>query len=672
MSNCIRQVIVGALALLWGVSLSAAEWKDPVSGNWTDSANWVDGTLPSSSSCAYITNKTGTASYTVTLDSANAQQTSGLNLQGKATTADNSAQLTYRAEFEVKSALAVSGDTSVTYGGRVTIPEGGSMNLSSGKATLGALGQLLVTGGSLTTENSFTGLSLGAGAYASGVVPKLSVSSGLVSLKSTASSGFSQLMNITGYGQLVMTGGQMTLSAPDVNKYAVWTQGNANNVQLSLSGDAELDVTKGMAWFGQGDVEVSGNAKLIGTGAEKSHFSFIPYYSDSNKKINVRLSGNSQVRATGYQYCQVGKNDLRTKGTTVNFEVSGGKHVFGYRSVFGAGSGTYTAKLTGGSVTYDGYGLWLGAVPLNPDQSGTFDNTTVMSVTNNGVLCVTANQCQNTSAKKDLWGFVIGHGICGTHSDYMFRGCLEICDGGIVTNGVVGAKVPIFVGAGYATGVVHQTGGTFYSAGDGVTTWNWDTGSLVLGLCGGYGAYEISGGTAVIDTPAWIGGCDLTSTLALGRTMENVTFPPDCAGKSVGVLKVSGGEMSISRHVYVGYDGKGVIDMSGDGKLTIGRNLVLSNSVSQAATLRFTLTDAAKPFLDCGGSMILSDGARLVVDASGCHEAGVKHQIFRSKNNTEAFAASQVELIDDGGGKLRFDKKGIWYCRPKGLLLIFR
>ena len=652
-------------------SIHAAEWTSATDGDWTTAANWTDGVVPSSTEWAYITNNTGSAAYKVTLESDTDQAASGLTLRGKTTSLDKNGSLTYWTDLDVKSALSLTGSFAVNYGGRMNLPSGGSLAFS-GSSSIGNIGQVFVTGGSLT-GSAVTGFAVSGDAWGGGSAgnpPKLSIASGSVDLTFSGSGA----MSLQNYAQLLMTGGKMTLAASGATTDALWTQCYNNRVQCDLSNDAELSVSKGAMSFGAGIVNVSDSAKLTCAG----RLSFLPYYSDNSKRIDVDISGSAKVSS---DTLEVGKPDARTTGTAINVNVSGGEMTTSYRGYVGTGTGTYTINLTGGTMTFAGCGLRLGSMPLVASNTSTdrhFQNTTVMSVKDGAALLVSSEKNQYTSELAELWGFVIGYGLCGTRDDYMFRGRLEIGENGCVTNGVASApatRCPIFIGAGYATGVVYQTSGEFRSLGSDTPQSTLNNGSLVLGVYGGYGAYEMTGGKASIDTPVWIGG----TTSAMGRSLSSSVLPTDYAGKSVGELKLSGGAMTLSRNVYVGTDGQGAIELSGDAALTIGGDLVLSNSVGSAsATLEFALTDAKVPLLTCAGSLTISDGARLVVDATNLKHRG-RYRIFSSATSLPDFAASQIELKDAADGKLSTlsfkdttEVHEIWYVRRGGFIIIAR
>ena len=297
------------------------------------------------------------------------------------------------------------------------------------------------------------------------------------------------------------------------------------------------------------------------------------------------------------------------------------------------------------------------------------------------MLSCSAAESHYNTARQQMWGFIVGAGLVGRGSNAhltngWFDARVNLQSGGTITNGCC-LKM---LGVGRGIGTMTQTGGTYI--GDSTDNSYYDNGhgagyhrypdTFVIGAFGGEGIYDMQGGTATLRCPMFIGG---TTLQMIYRTDDNNMLPADTAGKAVGTLKVSGGTMTVLYASYVGYDGRGTIDVSGDGSLTFQDDLLLTNNVANAATIKVTLADGALPTFRIGGRLTVRGDARLVVDATG-FRSGVRWTkiVDVGGGRTGSFDPANISLLGDG--EIVQNRSGdatgsIWLRKAKGFCVSF-
>ena len=667
-------VVVGSAVL---EARADAAWSAAASGDWRTAANWVDSVEPSSAGRTYITN--ASAAYTVTLGSGADVTTMGLTVSGKTSSS-------YQTKLNISGTKLISDGAkpSITYGA-VTVGSGAELEFkNSAGAAIGAAGKIEIDGGAFVMTNGITApLAVGSSTWVSGGYPAFSVKSGNAYFKRSDT-----LMSFLNYSLFQMTGGKVEMIDTSANHNATLFVVNGNSAAatfFSMSGDSELLFSQGGNFYlGWGTHEFKGNAKLtFRGGSARNLFYMSPYYSDNSKKVTVNISDNVKIAATSLASFEFGKADLRTGGTTGEFNISGGDIKLGYSAALGAGIGKYNVNMTGGRIDFPQYGVRIGSVPYNlthPTDSNSKDlaNTTTVTVAG-GTFACTAADSHNNTPKKDMWGFIVGAGLVGRTYAHMMNGWVDgrinLQPGGTITNG---CALKMF-GVGRGIGTMTQTGGTYvddsaarqwYDNGHGAG-YHRETDSFVLGAFGGEGIYDMQGGTATIGSPLFVGGITLKM---ISRTDDDNKLPADTAGQAVGTLKVSGGTMTVQYQSYVGYDGKGTIDVSGNGSLTFHSNLILTNNAVNASTLKVTLADGAVPTFKVDGKLTVCDGAKLVVDAEG-FTGGEKWTkiIDVGGGRTGSFDPANIEF--SGKGRIVQSRAGdasgsIWLNHPDGCCLI--
>jgi len=671
-----------AMAALCGVAFGAqaadATWKAAVDGNWSEPTNWVNDTPPTSADNAVFGVKE--AAYAVTLNAVGATTVKGLIIDGKETGG-------CPTKLSVTSPLVIDGSPALIGYGSVDIGSGGSVELKNVIDTsyIRRGGQLVVDGGDFIATNACTASILSIGNskdWLSNGAPRFSIKSGNVYL---AGSKVLLYSSSSYYGDMEMTGGKLTLIDTSLGHNAMlcYLESNSNNGNIfKMTGDAEIELPNGGSFtLGRGVSTIEGNAKIaITSSSDNNSMTFGPYSSDSGCASTINLGGNSQVVATGLRSFNFGRNSFRVQKTTGAFNISGGEHQFGIHSDLGTGIGTYQTTITGGEIEFTGYGLRIGGTPYvagDLSHSGAVCLSCTSTVTvAGGTLNCSASKNHYSTPSQNMLGFVVGAGLTGYMTKkytILENGWTEATlniTGGAVTNGLC----PKLIGVGNALGKVVQTGGTFSS--DGIAGGNQDRDALVIGAFSGEGIYTMSGGTANFNCPLYVGGI---STKLLQRSNESNELPTNGSGELItgqtkGTLSISGGTMSVLRDSVVGYDGEGKIEMSGNGSLTFGGNLLLTNTVG-SAKLSLALGSTTAPTFKVNGKLVIGSGSVLEVDASQLSSSVDRIKLIDCATRSGEFTESNCIVTGDTSLKVRHglgsDAASIYLVRRRGMAIIF-
>jgi len=664
-----KSMIAIAIGGMLAVNVIAdATWKAALDGAWETPGNWSSGGLPLATERALITPSDN--AYTVTVSTA--QTVQGLTLSGQS---DRS----YGTRLEIDAPLTIDGAELTARYCDIVVGESGTLeikNLSSRNSILGTGSRLTVDGGTFAMTNGVTKpmTICGESKPMLGEAPSFVVNAGRAVLR-----GPSVMFYGSDYSRTELNGGTLEFVDSSANCNAVMCYFHLNSdtgEAFKIDGDAELLFSYGgSATFGRGVHTFSGNAKMRMVSVRDSNIlAFGPYYSENNRTSTVNISGDASIEAGALREFIFGKSDLRTTGTKGFLNLSGGFVELGYRVQLGGGSGVYEMNQTGGRFVARRYGVRIGGVPNSVANTTHIDAkdlccTSTVTVAG-GIFECRAELSHGISPSKAMWGLVVGAGLVGTTTPRLMNGWtdgrLVIADGGTVSNGAC-AKI---VGVGKAIGTVLQTGGRF--TGDCATErFNEARDALVLGAFGGTGIYDMQGGTAELDCPLYVGG---TTLVLLQRTDGNGELPSDTDGKAVGALRISGGTMSVTRDAVVGLDGTGTIELAGDGTLTIGRNLTLTNAVEGCApTLKFTLSGETVPTLKVGGSLNVDEGAKLVVDAGDFAGPYGKFLLVDCSSADWNFAEADVTFVGSPDLSIRRRADGnLYLVRRRGSRIIVR
>ena len=650
-------------------AIADATWKAALDGAWETPGNWSSDALPLATERALITPSDN--AYTVTVSTA--QTVQGLTLSGQS---DRS----YRTRLEIDGPLTIDGAELTARYCDIVVGESGSLeirNSLSQNSLLGTGSRLMVDGGTFAMTNAVAKpLDIGEKAWLSGGSPSFVVNAGRAVFRGPS---LMLVASASGYSRTELNGGTLEFvdSSASANAMMCYLDLNSDTGEaFKIDGNAELLFSHGGSMtFGRGVHTFSGNAKMrMVSVSDNNILVFGPYSSDNNRTSTVNISGDASIEAGELREFLFGKSDLRTTGTKGFLNLSGGLVELGYRVQLGGGIGEYEMNQTGGRFVARQYGVRIGGVPYtlyNTSQSNAKDLCCTSTVkVAGGIFECRAEQSHNNTPNKSMWGLVVGAGLVGTTTPHLMNGWtdgrLVIADGGTVSNGAC-AKI---VGVGKAIGTILQTGGRF--TGDGATEWfNEARDALVIGAFGGTGIYDMQGGTAELDCPLYVGG---TTLALLQRTDGNGELPSDIDGKAVGTLRISGGTMSVTRDAVVGLDGMGTIELAGNGMLTIGRDLTLTNVVEGCApTLKFTLSGETVPTLKVGGSLNVDEGAKLVVDAGDFAGPHGKFLLVDCASADWKFAEADVTFVGSPDLSIRRRADGnLYLVRRRGSRIIVR
>jgi len=256
-----------------------------------------------------------------------------------------------------------------------------------------------------------------------------------------------------------------------------------------------------------------------------------------------------------------------------------------------------------------------------------------------------------------LVGLVVGDGsqfvgmLTDPFESRLYRGSFFM-SGGSVTN--EGYHV---VGAGRATGLMVQTGGTVYDQCS-------DNTSMVVGCAGGYGAYVLSNGTVTVKKRLFIGGATTNDLLRSGWTdpthKHQGGYPtsgnyPYYRHDAKGVLTIAPHDKSqttmlaVTETITLSSDGAGTLELIGSGATVTAKNMVLSNNVAAVeggeSKVRFVADATGISPITISQNLRIEDGVKLEVDLSAY--AGSRPKTFKildCKTRTGSFAPENVTL----------------------------
>ena len=179
----------------------------------------------------------------------------------------------------------------------------------------------------------------------------------------------------------------------------------------------------------------------------------------------------------------------------------------------------------------------------------------------------------------------------------------------------------------------------------------------------------------------YVGGAERADLKHNPTPSEN--YFPDGNG-CTGVLDVSNGTFVTTKDLYVGAKGTGTLVLRPTGTIQAA-NVVLSNGV--ASVLRPVVEGTATGLLKATGDLVITDGARIEVDATGMSaNAPLYTRLATAANVVGEFAAGQVSFTyDESNAAMRTmfasaeivyerdGEKGLWLkTTPRGTMVIFR
>ncbi len=399
------------------------------------------------------------------------------------------------------------------------------------------------------------------------------------------------------------------------------TLGRGGRIVVTAGG--ELTLAELPSWQGGGAIEVAGTLKTMKT----------PYNSPYIKSVDVRLSGNGKwLQCEDYEWPNL-SIDSRA-GETNLFEITDN----GYFDIGAAltppslpnnlylnrsnPDGVMGMRLAGNGIAKLGrsFDVAVGngscafvemsddSYLLNRYYSATFgkggddpENPAVgeLHMTGGCFDHYVANNETNNYNGLTFGYSLLGSGVCSIGRLYL--------EDGVVTNRGNGM---VYLGLGAARGEIHQTGGRFIDVA--VASRHYEQvvdeceRPIVIGMCGGEGLWDMSGGYAECSRYVFVGGC---TPEYMGK--NPLRFP--AAAPARGVLRIRGGEFKVAEDVVVSYAGEGQVEMGEGGELK-AKNLELCDS--SGTTLRFCPAGTTSGRVTLSGALKVGEHAKVEVDAS--------------------------------------------------------
>ncbi|MGI6495603.1 MAG: hypothetical protein ACOX5G_05865 [Kiritimatiellia bacterium] len=670
-------------------------WTSATSGFWDDPSAWTGG-VPSGNGSATITQ--AGADYTVAV-------TSDVGTVGSLLVGGGPSSTT---------TLAVAAPLGVTTG-RLNVAQGGVLAVQDG-------GVLTRTGPSDSAEGSLVVAGGGTFRVEDGG------QAALTNLAGETANRHVYIGKNNQSGHLVMTGGKMKISSPARNNGDTLLfigddySGTADNrPSLQMSGDAHLDVALvGADWYNyaiklgkRSLVTMTDNALLDLHNCISAH----TIWAGSDGTNSIHLSGHAAFYATnsgarisfGYPASAM----WQPNHSFADISLADHAAMTLQSTTFTAGrNGAATLAITDNATlaVVNGYCAFLhagaglgGRCEINISGDGLLDiGTSARFGTAGEASLVGPISCEiNQSggvihARPDKTGPTVNGirmGDTATWTDKVDTNAYGLVrynlSGGVISNAavfVLGWKAPL-------TNELVQTGGTFLSLN---TIDDNPAHPVFIGLNGGHGDYRLLGGVSDIQDDLFIGGISLQQELfsrgflAGGNETSDgyktlVFQPPASAPETFGRLYIDGGSMTVTNHyqkwnrcpgwsppvvpgkVWVGLNGRGVIDMGEKGSLKC-RELILTNATSSAVSFTFGETGVAP--ITVNEKLTIAEGAKLAVDVRGYKGGTLAWHVLSSPLCEGAFSPSNISVL--GNAAVLQDTDGVWVTINRGTLMFVR
>ncbi len=655
-----------AFGLLTNVqSQTISAWTNAVNGNWSDAGAWSAAGVPNAN-MAHLTNYL--ASYAVTYDSVNPAfkdlriENTGSQITDLLISAplvsNGGAALRFRRGSRVTvnpggvwTFDGATNNVTVDWEGMFSILDGGEFNIAGGTVAFTNLPNAAGFGNKLVVGHQSAGtMNVTNGTFAYYETFPRAVTNNARSLRVGWGNNGDGTLNIGAGGRVLLGKGDAWDRLMDVgygNGAGTGTRGS-----VVVSGGL-LQFTNCLAWAqlaigangGYGSLVVTNNGVVI-----------LPSSSSIGARLSIGIAGFGRglVRLDGGSI-KVGDGfTAGYKGTwgwaTGIVDVVSGTLDAGSGIVVGAGETTSLGGEVWGEVNISGgrvvEGYWGVFVGRSKSGGRAFARMTIT----NGLLDVTSSALPAATGGAADAGAYSGLAIgANTLNDALAsataRGDLIVSGSGIITNAGV-----FVVGVNGATGTVTQTGGKIVHAPTGdagqqarkMTIIGYGFGTGALG--GGSGAYELSGGSYLTPSRAYIGGMptDVQSYSRSGGT---------------GLLKVTGGSFTVTNNTLtVGGNGTGAVTIGSNG-VCFAKDIVLTNNTQ--STLRFELGAAGSGILKASGNLAIAPGAKLEVDAKAYQGSAVWVKLADCATRTTSFAPSNITVTGNGVVKQNIDED-IW------------
>ena len=683
----------GTLTVTRGDDGSTAIWKSPLSGSWSDVANWFCGAAPSADLPVRVQNDGVGFTVRVSEDAAVATNLTAYAISMFEDPDETTFDVTALWPFE-RAWISLGAGTKVEVGDGGHFRYDGGETAAAGDAiaddriVLKDGAQLTVkNGGTFTVTNAHGRVTVGS----AGSAGTLKVEEGGLF---DFSPGEKDVVIDVEEGGLVDVAGTMRLHRRNENAANLLRMAGG---EMRFSGDAFLDlhsdsedIKGGVLLFGTGKTTFSDSAHLRFTGSLNYTAYMVVGPTANGETAEVVFDGSSGI-SNSVQNLYIGSRSTALDGSATLTMKKGS--YWGYSTssmrmanhvVVGNLKGKGTFNVAGATILPGFSGI----------RAGYIDSATVARDTegeinlSDGALMTVYGQASYSRGAASSSDKPLKY-LYGTTAGYWLRAPSGVTGRPVVgrinitgdTTTVDAFFGHVIVGAGAAEGTILMDGKEFtivkdntYSAKNnngGVEFTEYATNSVMaIGMLTGKGAFIQTAGSVLSNLRTYIGGCE-TNQYFDGGT---ITTDPCRIGQRTaeGLLCISNGTFAATKEVYVGTDGAGTIQVGPTGTFT-AKTLVLSNQTS--SVLKFVF--GADGF--SGGvtatNLVIASGAKLEVDARGYTGTKARFKLLTAASVTGAFADQDITITTDSAfreARLEWKNGSLVFVKPRGTIMILR
>ena len=672
---------------------SLADWKRPVTGAWSDGANWVGGTAPSAVLPAQVLNDGEDFTVRVAADAAVATNLTAFASAAFGDPSETAFDVTALWPFE-RAWISFGAGTKVEvgngghfrYDGGATAADGDAV--TDDRIVLKDGAQLTVkNGGTFTVTNAHGRVTVGS----AGSAGTLKVEEGGLF---DFSPGEKDVVIDVEEGGLVDVAGTMRLHRRNENAANLLRMAGG---EMRFSGDAFLDlhsdsedIKGGVLLFGTGKTTFSDSAHLRFTGSLNYTAYMVVGPTANGETAEVVFDGSSGI-SNSVQNLYIGSRSTALDGSATLTMKKGS--YWGYSTssmrmanhvVVGNLKGKGTFNVAGATILPGFSGIRAGYI-----DSATVARDTVGEINlSDGALMTVYGQAgygrgaagTASTPLKYLYGTTVGYwlrapsGVTGRPA----VGRINITGDTTTVDAIQGH---VIVGAGAADGTILMDGKEFIivtnntlsakNSNGGVEFTEYATNSVMaIGMLTGKGAFIQTAGRVLSNLRTYIGGCE-TNQYFDGGT---ITTDANRIGQRTaeGLLCISNGTFAATKEVYVGTDGAGTIQVGPTGTFT-AKTLVLSNQTS--SVMRFVFDENGFSGGVTVTNLVIASGAKLEVDARGYTGTKARFKLLTAASVTGAFADQDITVTTDSAFReahLEWKDGSLMFVKPRGAILILR
>ena len=679
---------------------SFADWKRPVTGAWSDGANWVGGTAPSAVLPAQVLNDGEDFTVRVSADAAVATNLTAFAISAFGDPGETTFDVTalwpfYRAWISLGAGTKVEvgngghfrydgGETAAAGDAiaddRIVLKDGAQLTVKSGGtfSVTNARGRVTVGGGSANSTGTLKVEAGGLFDFYPGVKDVVVdvEKGGLVDVAGTMRL---HRRNDNGANLLRMAGGEMRFSG---------------DAFLQLHGDPTnvMGVTGGYLQFGTGKATFSDSAHLQFTGGLNYNAHMVVAPTANGETAEVVFDGSSGI-SNSVQNLYIGNNGNDAIDGSATMTMKKGSYWrYGSAStrmanqVFvGYRKGKGVLNVAGATIQPGFSGIRSGHIDVARTDRSTEGEINL----SDGALMVVYGQAGYSRSAagsagtplKQLFGTTVGYwlrapsGVTGRPA----VGRINITGDTTTVDAIQGH---VIVGAGAAEGTILMDGKeftvvtnntTYAENKDGSVTFReYATNSVMaIGMLTGKGAFIQTAGRVLSNLRTYVGGCE-TNQYFDGAYIA--TDPCRIGQRTAeGLLCISNGTFAATKEVYVGTDGAGTIQVGPTGTFT-AKTLVLSNQTS--SVMRFVFDENGFSGGVTVTNLVIASGAKLEVDARGYTGMKTNFNLLKASSVTGDFADQDITITTDsayGNGSLEWRNGSLVFSMPsRGMILILR